>query len=438
MDSITRQPRLLLKTTSAPARLGMAVQNAQIDVAIAPLFTSIHPEAGPGMAAPARWHTARAGAAGVEVNAWDLCHRLLTQGFGVAGAGPVEFAEPDLEQQWVFGSEAQNAFALSGSGGQPAPPDSRLPTGDGVYWFRDAQHSQLEQSRTEVGQPADGRVLIAHFDTGYDPKHITRPQFLRTDLEKNFVDEQLPDDATDRSSGGFNNLGHGTGTLSILAGAAVDGVPLGGAAFLDVVPIRVANSVVLFSNSSIAKAFDYVHRLSSEGKTPVGVITMSMGGLASQAWADAVNALYDLGVFIVTAAGNNFGNLPTRNLVYPARFKRVVAACGVMADGRPYADLPLKIMAGNYGPDSKMASALSGCTPNTPWARLGARDIVDHNGCGTSAATPQVAAAAALWIQKHQAQWKAYPQGWMRVEAVRKALFESARLGSPDLREQDN
>jgi hypothetical protein len=24
----------------------------------------------------------------------------------------------------------------------------------------------------------------------------------------------------------------------------------------------------------------------------------------------------------VTAAGNNFGNLPTRNIVYPARFKR--------------------------------------------------------------------------------------------------------------------
>ena len=38
-------------------------------------------------------------------------------------------------------------------------------------------------------------------------------------------------------------------------------------------------------------------------------------------------------MFIVTAAGNNYGNLPTRNIVYPARFNRVVAACGVMADG---------------------------------------------------------------------------------------------------------
>jgi hypothetical protein len=52
---------------------------------------------------------------------------------------------------------------------------------------------------------------------------------------------------------------------------------------------------------------------------------------------------------------------------------------------------------------------------------------VDHDGAGTSAATPQVAAAAAMWIAKNQAAWKAYPQDWMRVEAVRTALFKSAK-----------
>jgi hypothetical protein len=166
------------------------------------------------------------------------------------------------------------------------------------------------------------------------------------------------------------------------------------------------------------------------------VITMSMGGLASQAWADAVNVLYDLGVFIVTAAGNNYGNLPTRNIVYPARFKRVVAACGVMADGRPYADLPIELMAGNYGPPNKMATAVSAFTPNAPWARLGCRKIVDHNGSGTSSATPQIAAAAALWIQKFKREWEKYPEGWMRVEAVRDALFGTARLDRNELSER--
>ena len=313
-------------------------------------------------------------------------------------------------------------------------PDSRLPVGNGFYWFRDEAHSQLQLAREELGQPAS-RVRIAHFDTGYDPNHITKPQFLRTDLQRNFEDGN-PNDARDTSDGAFNNLGHGAGTLGILAGATVDGAPLGGAAFLDVIPVRVANSVVLFQNSSIAKAFDYVHSLANNPNTQVHVITMSMGGLASKAWADAVNALYELGVFIVTAAGNNFGNFPTRSIVYPARFKRVIAACGVMADGRPYADLPLRIMAGNYGPDSKMRTALAAYTPNTPWARMGCNQLVDRDGRGTSSATPQIAAAAALWIQKFKSKWDSYSQGWMRVEAVKKALFESAHLHSskPDER----
>ena len=106
--------------------------------------------------------------------------------------------------------------------------------------------------------------------------------------------------------------------------------------------------------------------------------------------------------------------------MYPARFKRVVAACGVMANGRPYADLAINIMAGNYGPDSKMDTAISAYTPNTPWARLGCAQTVDHNGQGTSAATPQIAAAAALWIQMFKSKWEQYPQGWMRVRPYAK------------------
>ena len=45
-------------------------------------------------------------------------------------------------------------------------------------------------------------------------------------------------------------------------------------------------------------------------------------------------------------------------------------------------------------------------------------------GAGTSSATPQVAAAVALWLQKHATA--PGPQPWRRVEAVRNAVFSSA------------
>ena len=64
-------------------------------------------------------------------------------------------------------------------------------------------------------------------------------------------------------------------------------------------------------------------------------------------------------------------------------------------------------------------------TPNMPWARFGCPDTIDQDGGGTSAATPQIAAAAALWMQKNKAAWTAMREDWMRVEAMRKALFGS-------------
>jgi hypothetical protein len=447
MHPITRHPRLLVKTASAPERAKLSFGPARFEVRVGPLFGAAKAAREHEGAARPKWHSVKALAADDEVNAWDLCHHLVRNGFGVEGLDAPVFAEPDIKQRWVFAPESQHLRRLAKPCGEVEPPDSRLPSGSGYYWFSDSSHAQLAQAREDVGEPASDRVCIAHFDTGYAPlRHCTQPRHLRTDLQKNFVDDNLPDDARDITTGPFTNLGHGTGTLGILAGDMVEGVPLGGAAYLDVIPIRVANSVVLFWNSAIAQAFQYVYELSTEEGIPVHVITMSMGGVASQAWADAVNALYDLGVFIVTAAGNNFGHLPINNIVYPARFNRVVAACGVMADDRPYADLPLDIMAGNYGPDDKMETAMSAFTPNTPWARIGCSCTVDHNGAGTSSSTPQIAAAAALWIQKYRRQWEGYSQGWMRAEAVRKALFDSAlkdgggvskRLGQGMLRAED-
>jgi hypothetical protein len=130
---------------------------------------------------------------------------------------------------------------------------------------------------------------------------------------------------------------------------------------------------------------------------------------------------------MVTAAGNNIAWAPMpKSIVFPARFRRVLAACGVMADGRAYAGLGAGTMQGSYGPNSKMATALGGYTPNVPWAQIDCGKIVDMDGAGTSSATPQIAAAAALWLAEHWSAVSQYPEPWMRVEAVRHALFASA------------
>ena len=429
--------RILVKAKPGLTAPQLTFGAAAVTFAATPLFRSIGPQPELGAAAGNVWQILTPPPGFAEENDWDVCHSLLQQGFGVAGAGAPEFAEPDLQQQWITGSRSDLGLSLAKSCDKADSQSADFPRdNDHPYWFRDPAHSQFNAAIAAIGGPeVASKVRIAHFDTGYDPQHHTLPKRLRTDIARNFVDDGNPNDASDQTSGILNNLGHGTGTLSILAGTSKPGESLlGGASFAEVVPVRVANRVVLFSNSAIAQAFDYVHALNAAGTNRVDIITMSMGGLASQAWAEAVNALYEQGVFIVTAAGNNFGNLPTHNIVYPARFGRVVAACGVMADGKPYADLGIRLMAGNYGPDSKMSTAVAAATPNVPWARLGCADIIDLDGAGTSAATPQVAAAAALWLQNNRAAVDAYPKAWMRVEAIRNALFESAKVNPQEVK----
>jgi subtilisin family serine protease len=420
-----------LRDGATPSALGISARFGMAGTTVAfasePLFQSVGVTRGRGVAAGSGvWRLATASAK-LDGDAWDHCHAILAQN------DRVMLAEPDLEQQWTTDVRAAANRNLGMRSGGPQPQD----IGDGYagdkndnYWFRNSKHGQFDAALTASGGSGQG-VRIAHLDTGYDPNHKSIPKHLRADLARNFVDADRPTDATDRSTGVLNNFSHGCGTLSILAGAPVPGLkPFGCAPNAEIVPVRVANRVVLFSDSSIARGLDYVHQLCASETTRVHVVSMSMGGLPSQAWADAINAVYEADVVVVTAAGNNYGSLPTRFVVYPARFGRVIAACGVMADGRPYAKLPPDRMAGNYGPDRKMRTAIAAYTPNVPWARFGEPAIVDFNGNGTSAATPQVAAVAALWIEKYRAQFDAYAEGWRRVEAVRKALFDSAAKGA--------
>lgn len=414
--------------------------------------------AAPG-AAGATW--LRVAVGGGEENPWDAAHGLAApgRGFAAAAARGVVAVEPDIEQVWPLqppGSPPQPeapglaaadrcAFADQKDGGGRAK-------GPGPAWnFGDA-FSELAAARSRFGDALEeklGRIVVAHLDTGYDPAHVTRPANLDTARQRSFVrDGGDPNDATDRTPPGMEavrNRGHGTATLALLAGNRLDGTSpgwpgfadhLGGAPFARVVPIRIADWVVRFTTSTMVQGFDYARR---EG---AHVLSMSMGGLTSAALVDAINLAYEAGVVMVTAAGNNFAAAPMpRSIVFPARYRRVLAACGVMADGRAYAGLQPGTMQGDYGPPSKMATALGAYTPNAPWAMIGCGKVVGMDGAGTSSATPQIAAAAALWLAEHWQAVEAYPEPWMRVEAVRRALFAAAAkttaaMGAAETREK--
>jgi hypothetical protein len=306
----------------------------------------------------------------------------------------------------------------------------------GPGWHLSAGFTGFEAVR---GMATGNGVRIAHLDTGYWPPHVSTPRRVRRDLGYNFYENNT--NTTDPGIGGpLRNPGHGTATMALLAGNTLDLVyqgkefhgDFGGAPDAEVVPVRIGPSVVHFYSSAMALGLDYALGPSgdparSNPANKCDVVTISHGGLPSASWADAVNNLYEAGVVIVAASGDNFSDLPTHLAVYPAAFNRVVTAVGATYDKTPYVTDKIAELQENWGPDSVMAKAVAGYTPNVAWMKFQTTDAFDMDGRGTSSSTPQVAAACALWLERYGENFAA---GWQRVEACRLALFRSADAGS--------
>lgn len=397
------------------AALGAAGRGA----GLRPLFD--RPDEGPRMGATdaPRWYLADL-PHGAET-AWDLAHARVADQLGVASEH-VLHVEPDLVHAvyplpHVRGTDP--GLAAAGDCDPRAQNnDGGQASGDVDGWHLGDGYSQLRRAQEAVAF-GGRRTRIAHLDTGYDRGHGAAPERVLRALERSFVEDDADPSSAhdpDGSAWPLDNTGHGTGTLGILAGGrspALGDAYLGGAPHADVVPLRIADSVVLLKTSAFARALDHAIACGCD------VVSMSMGGLPSKAWRATVDRAYEAGVCVVTAAGNNVGGLPTRRLVYPARYGRVIGVTGMMADHRPYTDLGGFTMEGNFGPASRMSAAMAAYSPNVPWALFGCGDRVRMDGGGTSSATPQVAAAAALWFEKYKDR---LPRDWRRVEAVRHAL----------------
>lgn len=383
--------------------------------------------------------------------AWDKAYlKYYERQQSQAAATKNVFIEPNtksefFEKKLFRGTQANNYLSH-----WPKPA-----TGvDEFIWHLDDNHSELKKAAQAVMVKYGNNIppiRIAHIDTGYR-KHISQPKGLKIELGRNFINGQNTNDAEDKFNTGFpaEQDGHGCATLAILAGNEIqDGqgyVPykgfVGAIPFAEVIPIRICETVYnLFNANDVATAIDYAVKNNCE------VITMSMAGYPTQAVAAAVNRAYEKGVIMVTAAGNNWfqglQKAAPKSVLYPARFERVIAATGACYDGFPYdSEAPRtnaitsrsaggEVMQGNWGPEAIMDHALAAYTPNLFWANNDNNMPFLRSGGGTSSATPQIAAAAALWLSYNRAELSKLHAPWQRVEAARKALFSTASKAYP-------
>lgn len=414
-------------------------------------------------------------------NAWDKAYEMYeaTGDTDFRGSKPkktpftarriqprdIQFIEPDVGYLLPVPAEStlgdsvaaprEANIAVAG-----ASPIQEWPGFSAAGAYQEAMYSQLREAREIVQRRLDEtpttRVRVAFLDTGFDPNHVACPPNINYALARNFVeDKRSPDGASLKDQPGpAGKQSHGTGTLGIFGGGKMTVVAangstifsgtLGGAPMAEVAPMRVASSVVHVENlvslrpSGTTRAIRYAIRQKCD------IISMSHGGLPSKALAEAVNAAYENGIAMFFASGDYLEKpgIPFRTpryVVYPAAFSRAMCVCGVTADNTTYGRPPHgshPLMRGNWGPAAWMRNAIAAFSPNVPWPHQPdvkrnetREDVIDLNGQGTSASTPQAAAAAALWLQYHKTDpiltqsWNT----WRKAELVYAALRSSAK-----------
>jgi hypothetical protein len=398
----------------------------------------------------------------------------------------VKFIEPDLVVSYPVKPASEPRAATHeitpGVAFQGAPPSGYWPKFDKIGAYQEKEFSQIQSARERVEkklkeQLENGQkiqfVRAAFLDTGYDSNHVASPPKkgtaldiggIQEDLALNFVeDDHNPSGVLlSKNPGPPGSQSHGTGTIGIFAGQKVtikdeDGRELfagtlGGAPMVEIVPMRVATMVVHLENPVLSVGVSGTTRAIRHAiATDCDVISMSHGGLPSHALAEAVNAAYEHGIAMFFASGDYLQRpkLPIRSpryVVFPAAFSRTICVCGVTAKlatyGIPPGDFddkngPLQswILRGNWGPVDWMKNAIAGFSPNVPWPHQPNKDsrepedLVDFDGQGTSASTPQAAAAAALWLQfyREDETLKKDWRTWRKAEAVYQALLTSAK-----------
>jgi hypothetical protein len=95
---------ILVKAPPGLPAFQLDIGAAPVNFTVTRLFDSIGKRQALGAAAAGAWQVLTPLQELSYENAWDVCHSLMQQGFGVAGAASPTFAEPDLTQTWITGA----------------------------------------------------------------------------------------------------------------------------------------------------------------------------------------------------------------------------------------------------------------------------------------------------------------------------------------------
>lgn len=290
-----------------------------------------------------------------------------------------------------------------------------------------------------AGQPpanlllGDGRDFL---DSGGPPFSPLRPQESTIKCIKS--GKPVGDCLTDYPD-------HGTKTLSIILSNTAEfrGVAPGAT----VVPVRIADGPIFQDNVQRDNMGLAIEHLLGLNEVP-RVISISMGNpghagvwqpLFSAFGADAgfnketrqaFDDAYSAGVIVVCSAGQVIDRV-----IYPARYKTTIAVGGIRQDGvRHYPndnyDIPERVDIWTQADGINRAVAyLENGQPKFSYAEQEPGANTDDVS-GTSYATPQVAAAAALWVETffHHLPQPGDVDAWKTVEAFRSAVVNSARM----------